>query len=574
MTSIAKCILISILATNLFLKIAEAKSLKFLDSNLNTNDLGPSHINKPPLKELCRFCFITLPIIRYLLESNETQYFQGITTYICESLKIADKNVCELAIKTYELSILSVARDSKLKTDELCSLVIGCSEIDNPILNWNVTMPLVPKPTVVPFVAPTKGSPIIKILQLTDIHIDFEYEPGSLADCSQPLCCRKNSNKHNVINNGEDSKAGFFGDYRNCDIPLWTVESMFDYISKNENFDFIYWTGDLPPHNVWNQTRTDQLSAIEKLTILFQKYFGNKAIYPTLGNHEAAPCNLFPTPNVKEDNISWLYSALAKSWTQTGLPDSLYTNITKGAFYTIKLFPKLRLISLNTNYCPKENFWLLINSTDPLGQLEWLANVLQESENNQEKVHIIGHIHPSECLDSWSANFYKIINRYESTIVGQIFGHSHKDEFRLYYDLYNLTRPNGIAYLGPSVTTTSYLNPGYRVYIVDGDYENSTFTILNHYNVFLNLTEANLFKHAKWRLEYSAKEAYGLSDLQPESWNNLVNKMSTNWDGSLFQKFYKFYSKSSDMYPICDLKCRKKLVCKLKQSRSDDFIPC
>ena len=57
-----------------------------------------------------------------------------------------------------------------------------------------------------------------------------------------------------------------------------------------------------------------------------------------------------------------------------------------GAFYTIKLFDKLRLISLNTNYCPKENFWLFINSTDPLDQLKWLSETLQKSEDNGEIV--------------------------------------------------------------------------------------------------------------------------------------------------------------------------------------------
>lgn len=24
-------------------------------------------------------------------------------------------------------------------------------------------------------------------------------------------------------------------------------------------FDWVYWTGDLPPHNVWNQSREDQV---------------------------------------------------------------------------------------------------------------------------------------------------------------------------------------------------------------------------------------------------------------------------------------------------------------------------
>ena len=47
---------------------------------------------------------------------------------------------------------------------------------------------------------------------------------------------------------------------------------------------------------------------------------------------------------------------------------------------------------MNTNYCPKENFWLLINATDPLNQLDWLAKTLQESEDKNEKVHIIGQL--------------------------------------------------------------------------------------------------------------------------------------------------------------------------------------
>ena len=43
------------------------------------------------------------------------------------------------------------------------------------------------------------------------------------------------------------------------------------------------------------------------------------------------------------------------------------------------------------------------------------------------KVHIIGHIDPTECLSSWSENYYRIVNRYESTIVSQMFGHTHNE---------------------------------------------------------------------------------------------------------------------------------------------------
>lgn len=79
-------------------------------------------------------------------------------------------------------------------------------------------------------------------------------------------------------------------------------------------------------------------------------------------------------------------------------------------------------------------------------------------------MHIIGHIDPSKCLNSWSRNYYAIVNRYESTITGQFFGHTHKDEIKIFYDMVNTSRPVGVAYIAPSVTTESYLNPSYRVY--------------------------------------------------------------------------------------------------------------
>ena len=52
------------------------------------------------------------------------------------------------------------------------------------------------------------------------------------------------------------------------------------------------------------------------------------------------------------------------------------------------------------NYCNNHNFWLLLNLTDPLGQLEWLVDELLMAEAKGEKVHILGHIPPGiiDCL--------------------------------------------------------------------------------------------------------------------------------------------------------------------------------
>lgn len=37
-------------------------------------------------------------------------------------------------------------------------------------------------------------------------------------------------------------------------------------------------------------------------------------------------------------------------------------------------------------------------------------------------------------MKTWSRNFYGIIERYEGTVVAQFYGHSHADEFELFFD--------------------------------------------------------------------------------------------------------------------------------------------
>lgn len=50
--------------------------------------------------------------------------------------------------------------------------------------------------------------------------------------------------------------------------------------------------------------------------------------------------------------------------------------------------------------------------------------------------------------------------RFEGTIAAQFFGHTHVDEFEMFYDEETLTRPVSVAFVAPSVTTYINLNPG------------------------------------------------------------------------------------------------------------------
>lgn len=56
--------------------------------------------------------------------------------------------------------------------------------------------------------------------------------------------------------------------------------------------------------------------------------------------------------------------------------------------------------------------WLLMNDTDPGGQLEWLIQQLLQAERVGDKVHIIGHIPPAAFTHSFGWSYHSIVNRY------------------------------------------------------------------------------------------------------------------------------------------------------------------
>lgn len=68
-----------------------------------------------------------------------------------------------------------------------------------------------------------------------------------------------------------------------------------------QDVDYIYWTGDLPPHDIWNQTREENLLNLRVNAALMDKYFKGIPIFPSVGNHESCPVDGYLTAmlNVK-----------------------------------------------------------------------------------------------------------------------------------------------------------------------------------------------------------------------------------------------------------------------------------
>lgn len=158
-------------------------------------------------------------------------------------------------------------------------------------------------------------------------------------------------------------------------------------------------------------------------------------------------------------------SDLFKEW----IPDYSSTYFKHGGYYYRDIGSQLRLIVINTNFCSRFNFWLWYDDEDPGDQLKWLAEQLKIAKMKSKKVHIIGHIPLDQfnCEDVWLHNYIKILELYKDIIVGQFFGHTHFDEFRVYYS--EKQEVVGSALIGGSLTTYEAVNPNYKIVKIESN---------------------------------------------------------------------------------------------------------
>lgn len=250
-----------------------------------------------------------------------------VASRLCQDLHLARPPVCRQAVQLFQGDVVAAWARSVLRPPEACGLLLGprCGHWD--ILGaWNVSLPAAPKPPVRPPVPPPPGAPSARILFLTDLHWDRQYVPGSAAACPDPLCCRG-------APRAGPGAAGFWGSYSKCDLPLHTIDALLAQLpnatgtsSGSGGFAAAYWTGDIPAHDVWQQSRGDQLRALRTVTALLRARLGGLRVFPAVGNHEATPVNAFPPPYVRGNrSAAWLYDAMAEAWQDWLPPGALRT---------------------------------------------------------------------------------------------------------------------------------------------------------------------------------------------------------------------------------------------------------
>ncbi|PAV83136.1 hypothetical protein WR25_23951 [Diploscapter pachys] len=401
-------------------------------------------------------------------------------------------------------------------------------------------------PPFVPKTPVQSGKPTLRVLHLTDLHLDMYYTPGLEADCDTPQCCRPQDTPNEVnagnaasgTTKGIKQPAGYWGTVGNCDAPYYLFTNMLDHIvATNGKLDYIVVTGDLMSHDVWNYNNVSHMAFIKNISDSLRSYFPGVPVLQIMGNHEGIPIdNVAPhfTPN--QWHMDWLYGSMLKSW-RDGIPDDQNATMIYRGSYVNKLYPGMRVIALNNVYGDSNNFWLYVNQSDPDGTLTWLVQQLLDAEKAGDKVQIIAHINGGngESLEGWDINYYNAVNR--------------------------------VIFSAPSLTTYSSSFPAYRIYTIDGNYPGSSFSVIDWEDWFFNLTLNNANPtNPQWQQLFgSVLKEYGLPSAIPDEWNKLIDRMKT--DDATFNKYYINHHRRNqyDGVEPCTSGCRNGLLCTCRE---------
>lgn len=386
-----------------------------------------------------------------------------------------------------------------------------------------------------------KPAKIIKMLQISDAHVDRGYLEGTNPHCKSATCCRPQYGPA-----PENERPGYWGHVGKCDIPMRTAESAIKFTVEKQP-DFIIWTGDNLDHYVWFQTYENQFfnqRHLKRYLLEDLNYTG--PIYPVLGNHEGVPSDMF---DYKINR--WVFEVFADIWKDYLTPDA-YRNMSAYGYYHMKhLDTNLRIIGTFSMAYDIQNWYLVPNHTDYLNHLRFLEETLEYCEHNKEVAYIIGHIPPGDVftLGEWSTRFRALVNRFTNIIRGQFYGHTHYDEFKNVKSYRDDELSAGTVWAVGSMTSYPRKEPGIRTWEVDAE----TWHIwdFEQYRMYLdkankaadnvrkskNYTSQDLWNTGQWEVAYRFKEYYGLDSMNFEELAKLVERTKT--DKKLSEKLIK-----------------------------------
>lgn len=452
------------------------------------------------------------------------------------------------------------------------------------------TTDLFPKPKPENPKAWKASGKLVKVLHMSDFHIDPRYKVGSEANCTSGLCCRSDV-ENSALPVGQISfPAPPFG-YFECDTPydlgLAALQSVgpLTGTSKKEPLAWTIYTGDLVSHEPQSELSRayTEYAEVSIYDIMFKNYITGP-VFPVLGNHDTNPEAInapHSLPGPLGQQMSWNFDHVSALWKHEGWIDDAAAEQAKlhyGA-YSIKNHYGLRMITFNSDFWYRSNTLNFINTSNPdvSGTFKFVVDELQAAEDAGERVWLFAHV-----LSGWDGSnpmpnptnlFYQIVERYSPHVIANVFfGHTHEDQFMIYYSNNGTERTIdnalNVGWIGPSVTPLNNLNSGFRMYEVD----TGSFEVYEAYTYAADVSSfTNLTGHGPvFELEYSTRDTYGAAAGWPEDaplnatfWHAVTVAMEK--DHSLVSTFNTLQGKSSVKSPNCTTAaCAEAKICYMR----------
>ncbi|KAJ3501558.1 hypothetical protein NLJ89_g9283 [Agrocybe chaxingu] len=533
----------------------------------------------------CTGCHTLLGLLSGLAYLGDSTFSTTLAT-VCKKLHAQDADVCDGVLSqqgpilAHDLRAISLFGQTSTK---LCNALVGGCE--NPAVN-EYRVPF-PKPAPAHPRVFTSGRRLpIKVVHFSDVHIDRSYTTGSEANCTKPICCRRFPDQTGPVH----VAAGPLGS-TGCDAPTSLVQSMLLAIA-GESPKFSIFTGDVVEAALWDINKAEAISGLEE----FNKELSSalrSPVFSVIGNHqqlskkhdEGSELSMglrYPELGVGERHRPYGRRSSQKALRELRVCrtrnklEVMNPSLCTANFHDKTLFA--RIVSLNTIYWYKLNFWLFDTNAaqpDPNGVLSFAVQQLQEAEDAGQRAWIIGHMPPGsgDALYDQSNYFDQIVQRYKNTVSGQFYGHSHQDEFAIAYEDYKkqtAETADSIAWIVPSLTPRqSY--PAFRVYDVDPD----TYEVMDSRTLISDMSDPDFQVFPVWKQEYSARSTYGPAiggwpphqPLSPAFWHKVTQAFEK--DDTLFQKYHKLKTPGGKITP-CEGDCKKETICNMRAMRAEN----
>lgn len=521
----------------------------------------------------CASCHALLVSLKGLAALGNSAFSDTLAA-VCKAMGSEDDDVCDGAlgeqgpILAHDLRAISPFDRT---STQLCNSVFGLCE-QPAVHQMKFPLPVAPAN---PKQWASKGGKPFQVAHFSDSHVDREYLPGAEVNCTKPICCR---NYADEVGKPVQQPAGALASH-NCDTSTGLAESMLRAASM-QNISFSIFTGDVIEGDTWLVNQTGVTGHLKQFDQEMQTLMSTP-VFPVIGNHDTAPVNSFPRNTTSGASSQWVFDTQAAGWS-TWLGTSATDSVQhmSGSYSVVPPGTSLRIISLNTLYWYKANFWLFDSDTfqpDPNGILAFAAQQLQAAEDAGQRAWIIAHMPPgsSDAIHDQSNYFDQIVQRYKNTIAGQFYGHTHKDEFAISYSDYdNRTAENAVSimWMAPSLTPSGG-NPAFKVFDIDPD----TYEVIDARVFRGDLADPSFQITPQWKQYYSAREVYGSAlpggwpastPLTPAFWHKVTEAFEQ--DDALFQQFLEFKWRGINIETCPPGDCKETAICALRAGRSEN----